>query len=268
MLKKKSKFISSFPLTATILLASLTPALAQAANVKIGDSQSINQQPSTSEARNNQACITTKVQEYVSKLGTPGLTNTDFEALVRCDFQAVPVLSQALKSDRAEVRASAAYALGQIGQESYVAVPDLVMILRDDSSSDVRAIAAYTLGRIGSKAEAAVPRLIAIFNNPNEDSAVHDQSAQALKEISSKEVNSDLNEPRNASLSAEASTTIHKSQSSSLSEYILAESKRGEFRGKADIERMIQNTVHIRTLSASPIICSLPGIRNIFPRCK
>ncbi|PSB29142.1 hypothetical protein C7B82_12210 [Stenomitos frigidus ULC18] len=85
-------------------------------------------------------CADADVERYVSKLGTANLTNADFDALVKCGAQAVPALSQALKSDRAEVRASAAYALGQVGQEAYVAVPRLVMMLRDDSSTDYGAL--------------------------------------------------------------------------------------------------------------------------------
>jgi hypothetical protein len=141
----------------------------------------------TNEKIDTKACVDADVERYVSDLGTPKLTNDEFEALVRCGASAVPALSHALKNDRAEVRASAAYALGQIGQESYVAVPNLVRVLRDDSSNDVRAIAAYTLGRIGSKAEAAVPKLIEIFENPDENSDVYKQAAPALKEIGTKE---------------------------------------------------------------------------------
>jgi len=232
------KFINLAPLITTILLASVASGFAQTANVKIADSKPTSQQTSTSNDRNNQACITTKVQEYVSKLGTPGLTNTDLEALVKCGVQAVPVLSQALKSDRAEVRASAAYALGQIGQAAYAAVPNLVMILRNDSSDDIRAIAAHTLGRIGSKAEAAVPRLIAIFKNPDEDSVVHDQAAQALEEIGTKEALTTLNEPHFFIGGLDPTSPL------------------------SEVERWVQSNTN------SPLICQIPGIKSILPRCR
>lgn len=247
------KFINLAPLITTILLASVASVFAQTANVKIAGSQSTNQKPSTSEARNKQACITTKVQEYVSKLGTPELTNADFEALVECGDRAVPILSQALKNDRAEVRASAAYALGQIGQAAYAAVPNLVMMLRDDSSDDVRAIAAYTLGRIGSKAEAAVPRLIAIFKNPDEDSVVQDQAAQALKEIGTKEAIIALNEPM----------SVERASSSAIGcRTLLCLRNLDPTALPTKVRNSVQNNTN------SPLICQIPGIKSILPRCR
>jgi HEAT repeats len=93
-------------------------------------------------------CEDAVIEQYISKFGTSKLTDADFEGLVKCRTQSIPSLSQALNNDRIEVRAGAAFALSQIGQESYVAVPRLTAMLLDDSSTDVRAIAAYTLGRI------------------------------------------------------------------------------------------------------------------------
>jgi HEAT repeats len=241
------KLINLAPLITTILLASIAPGCVQTANVKIADSQSTNQQPSTNEAPNNQACITTKVQEDVSKLGTLGLTNTDFEALVKCGTQAVPALSQALKSDRVEVRASAAYALGQIGQAAYAAVPNLVMVLRDDSSNDVRAIVAYTLGRIGSKAEAAVPELIVIFENPDEDSVVHKQATQALNKI----------DTQNAFVYRRGFLVSH---GLNVEEDKLPNTDLGAPLSK--VGRKVKSSTN------SPLVCQIPGIKSILPRCK
>ena len=63
MPKQNHKFINSLTLITTILLASIAPGFAQTANVKIADSQSINQQTSSGNDRKRQACVVTKIQE-------------------------------------------------------------------------------------------------------------------------------------------------------------------------------------------------------------
>lgn len=209
----------------------------------------------TNEKIDTKTCMDADIERYVLDLGTLKLINDEFEALVRCGALAVPALSQALKNDRAEVPASAAYALGQIGQAAYAAVPNLVMILRNDSSDDIRAIAAYTLGRIGSKAEAAVPRLITIFKNPDEDSVVQDQAAQALKEIGTKEAIAALNEPR--SVESVSSSAIGCRASSLLC--------LREVDPTSDLTK-VRNSVQSNT--NSPVICQIPGIKSILPRCR
>ncbi len=64
---------------------------------------------------------------------------------------AVPSLRKALKDRSPRVRASAAFALGNIGRPAENAVPALVRALRD-KNADVRYSAAESLGRIGAPA--------------------------------------------------------------------------------------------------------------------
>ena len=57
------------------------------------------------------------------------------------------------------VRISAAWALGEMGEQAEKAVPELIETL-NDKHLVVRNTAADALGRIGKKAEAAVPKLV------------------------------------------------------------------------------------------------------------
>ena len=247
----------SYIVAAGLSVAFATSAFAQVTQPRQAETtrSEVTPRERTNEKIDIKACVDADIKRYVLDLGTPKLNNDEFEALVRCGAPAVPALSQALKNDRAEVRASAAYALGQIGQAAYVAVPNLVMILRDDSSNDVRAIAAYTLGRIGSKAEAAVPRLITIFKNPDEDSVVHDQAAQALKEIGTKEALTTLNEPE--SISSSAKICITTIPCFSMSEF-----------APTPISPLPEVRSSVQSSTNSPLICQIPGIKSILPRCR
>ena len=60
------------------------------------------------------------------------------------------------------------------------AVPSLMGLLADDSE-EVRAFAAYVLGEIGSDADEATTTLLSLLSDPNE--TVRDQSRQALSKI-------------------------------------------------------------------------------------
>lgn len=62
---------------------------------------------------------------------------------------AIPSLRKALKDRSPRVRASAAFALGNIGRPAENAVPALVRALRDKNAG-VRYSAAESLGRIGT----------------------------------------------------------------------------------------------------------------------
>jgi HEAT repeat protein len=55
---------------------------------------------------------------------------------------------RALKATRADVRRSAAFALGRLGEEAYDAVEDLARCLRNDRDAGVRDMAASALGEI------------------------------------------------------------------------------------------------------------------------
>lgn len=64
-------------------------------------------------------CSSAQIKKYVSKLGTSALTDDQFEALVKCDSQAVSLLKTALNNSSSVMRASAAYALGEIAVKEH-----------------------------------------------------------------------------------------------------------------------------------------------------
>ena len=131
---------------------------------------------------------------YVEKLGTSSLTSADFEELINCGYEAVPLLRSALNSNNSDVRASAAYALGEIaltlGDEQIISVME-------------------AHGRIESNLD-------------------------VLRILRSYGVESSCSPLDGCGFSADVYRRQIQSQAS----------------------------------ASSPIICSLPRIRNIFPRCR
>ena len=85
--------------------------------------------------------------------------DTAADALGRIGPAAVPALTQALKSEDADVRLRAVQVLARMGSDAKEAVPDLVVLL-DDSDERIRKAATRTLGRIGPEAAPAVPALM------------------------------------------------------------------------------------------------------------
>ena len=85
-----------------------------------------------------------------------------------------------LKDNDAEVRISAAAALGEIGPAAKAAVPNLIETLKDQNGR-VRGSAARALGEIGPDAKAAVSSLIEALNDEN--SGVRADAAHALGRI-------------------------------------------------------------------------------------
>jgi HEAT repeat protein len=83
-------------------------------------------------------------------------------------------LVRRLQSQEADVRISAADALGQIGPEAKEAVPALIAALKDQEQN-VRNFAANTLGQIGPE---AMPALIAALKDQEAD--VRSYTAMAL----------------------------------------------------------------------------------------
>jgi HEAT repeat protein len=76
-------------------------------------------------------------------------------ALTRIDPRgAVSVLIEALKDPDTSVRASAAYALGDIGPDALAAVPALTVLI-NDANSEVRVSATEALRAIRSRAESS-----------------------------------------------------------------------------------------------------------------
>ena len=94
---------------------------------------------------------------------------------------AVPALKTALGDKRENVRASAAYALGEMGPDAADAVDTLIPLLTD-ASHEVRRHATSALGMIQVPAEKTVPALIDVLEN-REDPDLGFFAAQALTRI-------------------------------------------------------------------------------------
>ncbi|MEO8657351.1 MAG: DUF2961 domain-containing protein [Bryobacteraceae bacterium] len=94
--------------------------------------------------------------------------------------EALPALSRALEDSDATVRGLAAVALRELGASGGAAVPALIRALKDQDSN-VRMIGAVTLGRW--KAASAVPALIEVASNPAEELAVLRNVVAAFGEI-------------------------------------------------------------------------------------
>ena len=93
---------------------------------------------------------------------------------------AVPALVEALGSDNESIRASAAYALGDIGSAAQDAVPSLTKALRDESAW-VRRHATEALGLIGQPVQNTVPALIDLLYD--EHYWIRDNAARALARL-------------------------------------------------------------------------------------
>ncbi|MEZ2236475.1 HEAT repeat domain-containing protein, partial [Microcoleus sp.] len=90
---------------------------------------------------------------------------------------AVPQLIPLLKDSDADVRSSAADALGRIGAEAKTALPQLILLLKD-SDANVRSSAAFVLGSIGAEAKTALPQLILLLKDS--DANVRSSATSAL----------------------------------------------------------------------------------------
>ena len=93
---------------------------------------------------------------------------------------AVPALVEALDSNNESIRASAAYALGDIGGAAQEAVPSLTQALQDESAW-VRRHATEALGLIGQPAQNTVPELIDLLYD--EHYWIRDNAARALARL-------------------------------------------------------------------------------------
>ena len=94
---------------------------------------------------------------------------------------AVPALITALEDERENVRASAAYALGEMGPVAADAVDGLVALLTDESE-DVRRHATSALGMIKVPVSKTVPALVRVLKD-REDTDLAFFAAQALTRI-------------------------------------------------------------------------------------
>ncbi len=116
--------------------------------------------------------------------GSPGSETENFQhatfALSAIGEPAVPALIEALRSDNESIRASAAYALGDIGSAAQEAVPSLTQALQDESAW-VKRHAAEALGLIGQPVQNTVPALIALLRD--EHYWIRDNAARALARL-------------------------------------------------------------------------------------
>ena len=94
---------------------------------------------------------------------------------------AVSVLISALQDERENVRASAAYALGEMGPVAAEAVDALIALLTEESE-EVRRHATSALGMIKVPTSKTVPALVEVLRNP-EDTDLAFFAAQALTRI-------------------------------------------------------------------------------------
>ena len=215
----------------------------------------------TNEKIDAKACVDADIERYVLNLGTPKLSNDEFEALVRCGASAVPALSQALKNDRADVRTSAAYILGRIGKESSAAIPELTATLKA-TDSHARAAAAYALGEIGPKAIEAVPSLTSLLKDKNEDFVIRYRAAYALKQINSEEALLVVIAYQKQIDEWEVKLKTQRNQNfTDLGRFL------GGTIGNI-FPTQISQSVRYGTSANRPVICLLPGIQNILPRCR
>jgi HEAT repeat protein len=96
--------------------------------------------------------------------------------------EAIPAIEIALADESSEIRHSAAWALGNMGEEQGTrAVPPLTAVLQTDSDADVRAQAAWALGQMGVSAEPAADALLAALEDPED--MVQLEAYEALKNI-------------------------------------------------------------------------------------
>ncbi|TNE52379.1 MAG: hypothetical protein EP343_01045 [Deltaproteobacteria bacterium] len=95
--------------------------------------------------------------------------------------KALTALSEVLLLDQdPRIRADAAEAIGQIGQQLDVSIPSLVMALQDTHAL-VKMTAVEALGQFGSQAKPAVPALVQALHDPNNE--IRSAAADTLGEI-------------------------------------------------------------------------------------
>jgi len=220
-------------------------------------------------------CSDEAARRYVNKLGSPELSDSEFNALVACGYQATLPLVKALEDDRSEVRASAAYALGQIGSDAYAAVPNLISAL-DNPYLDVRALAAYALGQIGSSAGSAIPRLSETLRHPNENPVVRHQAADALRKIGTEAATAALTltdevPPVDEDWLIEECRSLQTSvEFFRMRLYSVYTDCNPLGLGLVSLGTSSSNRSSIATQVSTnlPLICRVPGVSSILPRCR
>ncbi|MFS0519311.1 HEAT repeat domain-containing protein [Nostoc sp. UIC 10607] len=129
-------------------------------------------------------CSNSEIQTYIKQLDFTSqiaISKASYYTLIsQCKVSAVPALIEALRSQRQNIRANAALAIGEIGTKAIAAIPALIEVL-DDESNAVQINAAYALGQMGWAAEAAIPSLSQRLKD--EDRAVITSAAYAIGQI-------------------------------------------------------------------------------------
>ena len=120
----------------------------------------------------------------------------------------MPALIRALGDANAEVRWSAAIALGRVGRAGGTAIPALIKALAD-TDGNVRYVAAVTLGGLGTAARDARPALVEVLHD-------RDDSVRAAARLSLQQVAPDAG-PGRAEL-ANVSATINRLAPSLMAE--------------------------------------------------
>lgn len=148
-----------------------------------------------------ETCNDSQVEDYVHRLGTPELTDAEFEALIQCNNRAILALKTAANSSNSDVRAGTAYILGEIAvrKRNFDAIKIIEERRALENNSDILKIlnSYYADGPCGSW-------LDSIFGTDNTCAP----------------------------------------------------------------PRIYKRAIQLKANTSSPIICSLPGIRSIFPRCR
>ncbi|MBF2066386.1 MAG: HEAT repeat domain-containing protein [Calothrix sp. C42_A2020_038] len=118
------------------------------------------------------------INSYIQQLGNPSQKQQAFKSLVSIGKPAVQALITALQHQNPEVRAQAATALAQIGNDAAPALPALSRALQDQDER-VRGAAVEAFGSIGKRA--MIPYLVA--NLKHENASVRYNAAHGLTRL-------------------------------------------------------------------------------------
>ena len=113
-------------------------------------------------------CSSAKIEWRVKRLAEQ--KQAEFNALAQCGSLAVPALIAALEDPKQEVRRGAIRTLNLIGLEAKSAVSPLIKVLLDRSNqAEVRASAAYTLGNIRPQDKNTASALLNVLKQDTND---------------------------------------------------------------------------------------------------
>jgi HEAT repeat protein len=114
------------------------------------------------------------------ELGSSQLRDADLKALTSCSSEVIPQVIESLQSHDWKVKVIAAEILGLLGTNAHSTIPVLSNLIQDDNA-DVRFVAARALGEIGT--EAVVPDLTKALQDKDENVRV--SAADAFQKIGS-----------------------------------------------------------------------------------